>query len=521
MNGKNVSNFRFQISNGCRGRVNALGIREVEPWHEVVDGRELLDELADVLTRFVVLPRHAAQTLALWVVHTYAFELRDVATYIGIESPEKRCGKTTLLAVLSELVCRPVVAANISSPAFFRVIEELRPTLLIDEADTFLQGNEELRGILNSGYARSTAFVVRVANESSTGGNREEELLTEGNEGNEGGNALASIITNHKLQITKPEGGSRLASFSCWCPKVMAAIGRLPDTLADRCIVIRMQRKSVGESCERLRLLEAEVLRRKCARFVADHREVIAMARPQVPEELNDRAADIWEPLLVLADLADKRVNHQEQTRTSNVQLPTSNVERGELQNEANADDSRKSNIENVKGWAVLAREAAVCLTGIAQENNPIGSLLMDILYCFSVGKAERLFSRTLAQQLNYFSNRPWNEMTRTKTKDALQGVTEVWLARVLRPYGVRPSTTRIGEAVAKGYSMEDFEPVFQRYIPMSEVDDFRARLTAKSPEQVEQEAVAKELEKSKADEQAKWERVKEMARLGKEFVKV
>ncbi|MGZ5567457.1 MAG: hypothetical protein ACXWKG_10610, partial [Limisphaerales bacterium] len=71
-----------------------------------------------------------------------------------------------MLAVLSELVCRPVVAANISSPAFFRVIEELRPTLLIDEADTFLQGNDELRGILNSGYARSTAFVVRVANEA-------------------------------------------------------------------------------------------------------------------------------------------------------------------------------------------------------------------------------------------------------------------------------------------------------------------------------------------------------------------
>ena len=82
---------------------------------------------------------------------------------MGVESPEKRCGKTTLLSVLSELVSRPVVAANISSPAFFRVIEEARPTWLIDEADTWLQGNEMLRGILNSGYTRKTAFVVRVA----------------------------------------------------------------------------------------------------------------------------------------------------------------------------------------------------------------------------------------------------------------------------------------------------------------------------------------------------------------------
>ena len=104
-------------TNGVWRRVNALGIREVEPWPEVVDGKELLDELVEVLTRFVVLPKFGAETLALWVLHTYAFELRDVSTYIGIESPEKRCGKTTLLAVLSELVSRPVVAANISSPA--------------------------------------------------------------------------------------------------------------------------------------------------------------------------------------------------------------------------------------------------------------------------------------------------------------------------------------------------------------------------------------------------------------------
>src|SRR5690349_21490536 len=99
-------------------------------------GPALLDDLADILTRFVVLPPRAAETLALWVLHTYAFELREVSTYIGIESPEKRCGKTTLLEVLSKLVNRPVVAANISPSAFFRVIEETRPTLLIDEADT-------------------------------------------------------------------------------------------------------------------------------------------------------------------------------------------------------------------------------------------------------------------------------------------------------------------------------------------------------------------------------------------------
>src|SRR5207344_1973092 len=103
----------------------------LEPWPEPVDGDLLLNEIAGLITRYVVLPKWASETLALWILHTYAFQLRDVTTYLGVESPEKRCGKTTLLAVLSELVNRPVVAANISSPAFFRVIEEARPTLLI------------------------------------------------------------------------------------------------------------------------------------------------------------------------------------------------------------------------------------------------------------------------------------------------------------------------------------------------------------------------------------------------------
>src|SRR5882672_3594567 len=111
---------------------------EVVPWPEPVDGNILLQELTRMLSRFVIPPAWAPETLALWTLHTYAFELRDVTAYLGIESPEKRCGKTTLLGVLSELVNRPVVAANISPPAFFRLIEETHPTLLIDEADTFL-----------------------------------------------------------------------------------------------------------------------------------------------------------------------------------------------------------------------------------------------------------------------------------------------------------------------------------------------------------------------------------------------
>ena len=418
-----------------------------------VNGSELLDALEGVVRRYVVLPQWAAETLALLTLHTYAFEFRDVTTYLGIESPEKRCGKTTLLGVLSELVNRPVVAANISSPAFFRVIEETRPTLLIDEADTFLQGSDELRGILNAGYSKKTAFVWRVTNET-----RKTERLNELKKLN-GLNGLNQV---HDDGNGAEDGGaaaqSRVARFSCWCPKVICAIGRLPDTLADRCIVIRMERKREDEACERLRDLDGSALREQCARFARENREAIAAARPKAVAGLNDRAADIWEPLLALADLAGG-------------------------------------------AWPEKARQAASRLTTRAQEENPIGSLLMDIFFVFArewAGKIEdarvaggeaaaaevkqkleanghRLFSKELVAALNWKEGRPWREVLRGKE------VTELWLAQRLRPYGIRPRMMRIGEEQSRGYMESEFRETFRRYIPRSELEEFRERLAGRN----------------------------------------
>src|SRR6516225_4789215 len=116
-----------------------LGLPPVEPWPDAVNGSELLDEIRHKLTSHVVLPRWASETLTLWVPHTYAFQYRDITTYLGIESPEHRCGKSTLVTILSELAQRAVVASNVTAPSFFRVISRIQPTLLIDEADTFLK----------------------------------------------------------------------------------------------------------------------------------------------------------------------------------------------------------------------------------------------------------------------------------------------------------------------------------------------------------------------------------------------
>jgi hypothetical protein len=379
----------------------------LEPWAEAVDGAELLNALARWIRRYVVLEEAAVDALALWVLHTHGFELRDVTVYIGVESPQKRCGKTTLLTVLSEVVNRPIVAANISSPAFFRVIEEMRPTLMIDEADTALHRNDQLRGILNSGYKRKTAYVVRVAMETA----KRERKIGE----RKGPEARAR--------------GSRLVRYSSWCPKAIATIKHLPETLQDRCIVIEMHRKKMGEVCERLKEMSGWELRRKCARFVRDYGETIGSAEPRIPVELHDRAGEIWEPLLALADLAQG-------------------------------------------GWPERARKAAMSLTRSGQEEGAIGALLFDIMILFTTGDRERLFSRTLAGELNGWGERPWVELKKGKE------VTELWLARQLRPYGLRPKTMWIGEELAKGYLREDFDEVFRRYIPRKEAKAMLEEMT-------------------------------------------
>jgi hypothetical protein len=385
---------------------DALQLLAVEPWPDPVDGKLLLDALACVTRSYVVMSQSARDALALFVVHTYAFQLHDVTTYVGIESPQKRCGKSTLLNVLSALVNRPLLSSNISPPALFRVIEELQPTLLIDEADNLLRGNEELRGILNSGYHRPTAFVMRVANLP---------LQNPGPESEAGPPATQA---------------SRLAMFSSWCPKAMAAIGHLPETLADRCILIRMRRKTASETCERLRTLKplADPLKRQCARFVLDHSKQIVSACPAIPPELNDRAADIWEPLFAIADLAGG-------------------------------------------DWPQRARQAALGLTEATQERSPIGSLLLDILVWFRSANTDRLFTRALVAGLNSLSDRFWADDRGGKP------ITDLWLAQQLRPFEIRSRSIRIGDITSKGYVEEDFTDAFKRYIPRSEIEALKADL--------------------------------------------
>jgi len=248
------------------GRV--LKLDDPEPWPDPVSGDQLLADLAALLTAFVVFvdPAHA-DGLALWIVHTFSMDAWWISPLAVVNSPTMRCGKSTALQLVAHLASRALPASNISPAALFRAIERYHPTLMLDEAETFLKDNEELRGLVNAGHTRKTAVVIRTVGEQ------------------------------HEAAV-----------FSTWCPKFIALIGRLPATLMDRALIIPMRRKMAGEQVERLRLDRIDArclpLRRQMVRWAADSALVLREADPSVPATLDDRAADNWRPLLAVADAA-------------------------------------------------------------------------------------------------------------------------------------------------------------------------------------------------------------------------
>jgi putative DNA primase/helicase len=244
---------------------------EVEPVGFEVDGDWLLSQIVEVLQRHVVLPRGAAEAVALWIIFTYAIEAFDIAPLLAILSPVKGCGKTTLLLMLRALVHRPQVASNISPAALFRIIDRYHPTLLIDEIDTQLsRGNEELRGILNAGHTRTGAIVIRASGKDE-------------------------------------EGDYEPRVFDVWAAKVLAGIGRLPPTVQDRAVTIAMRRRMPHEPVERLRqdrieTQYGEFYRMFLQQWADDHVAELRNVDPVMPGQLSDLGCDNWRPLLAIAD---------------------------------------------------------------------------------------------------------------------------------------------------------------------------------------------------------------------------
>ncbi len=227
-----------------------------------MDTCELLAELEDVIAKVVVADAHIPFVIGLWVAMTYLVEQTQVLPLLAIMAPEKRCGKTVTLEVVARLAHRPLIAAHATAAALFRVTEEWAPTILLDEIDSFIRDNEELRGLLNSGHTRSAAGVLRCVGDSNE---------------------------------------PRL--FCTYAPKALAGIGKLSDTLQDRAIVVPLQRKLRDHEVARPSDLATEAVRltRRLTRWAADRPSILSDCPLEPPRELDDRAADNWRHLLSIA----------------------------------------------------------------------------------------------------------------------------------------------------------------------------------------------------------------------------
>ena len=228
--------------------------------------RRSLDEISFAVTKHVALQDRDAYAIALWSAFTHAHDCFDISPILATTSPTPECGKTTLLRLLAALTPRALSASNISSAAMFRTMDKWKPTLLVDEADTFARDNDELRGILNCGHDRSGSFVIRNVGDSF-----------------------------------EPK------QFCTWGPKAIAMIGKLPPTWQSRSIHIALKRMFPGDHVEPLRqgrTKNLDILSRKARRWTLDHADTLRAADPELPPSLYGRAADNWRPLVAVADLA-------------------------------------------------------------------------------------------------------------------------------------------------------------------------------------------------------------------------
>ena len=371
------------VKNARKGNVNErLLFINTEPWPELIDASALLNDIAVIIRRFIVCNEEVANAAALWIAMTWFIDDVQVAPLAVITSPEKRCGKTQLLSLFGRLSSRAITASNISPAALFRTIEEWTPTLLLDEADSFIKDSEDIRGILNSGHTRDSAYVIRTVGE----------------------NFIPS-------------------KFSTWGAKALASIGHLADTLMDRAVVLELRRKLPDENVESIRYAKPkqfDELRSKLARFAMDFSEEVRSARPSLPNSLNDRAQDNWEPLLAIAMTASDE-------------------------------------------WFKKGTAAALKLSDVENASQTIGiELLSDIQKIFKDKQVDRVTTTDLITALSADDEKPW------KTYNKGLPITPRQLANKLKTYTIHSKTIRIGDDTAKGYEKSQFADAFSRYVPIN-----------------------------------------------------
>jgi hypothetical protein len=356
----------------------------------------VLDRVEAFLSRFVAYPSEATRVATvLWAAHTHAVDCFEHTPRLAYLSPEPGSGKTRALEVLELVTPNPLHAVNATPAYIFRKIADVenRPTILFDEADTVFgprsaKDNEELRGVLNAGHAR--------------------------------GAVAGRCVVRGKTVETE--------ELPAYAAVALAGLGDLPDTVMTRCVVVRMRRRAPHEVVEPYRRRqhghEGELLREALAEWAREVGDDLTDAWPDLPGVISDRAADVWEPLLAIADAAG-----------------------GE--------------------WPQRARQAAVDLVAQAAERPAtLGvRLLGDLREIFDRHGADQLPTDTILEDLHQLDESPWADL-RGKPLDA-RG-----LSRRLREYvradgtAIKPVVIRVGDATPRGYRRDDLLDAWTRYLP-------------------------------------------------------
>jgi hypothetical protein len=360
------------------------------------DGKELVSGMELYIKRYLVVPGLYLM-LALWTLATHAFQKFDCFPYIAVVSAVKRSGKTRLAEVLETMVHRPWRGSAPSPAALYRMLER-GLTLMLDEVE-FLKGKKP---------SEATQLIVAVLN------------------------------AGHRKGGTVPrcEGPKQeVRDFHVYGPKLFAVIGRLPDTLMDRSIVVQMKRRTKAQKVERFRQApaaqEGGLFQNNAVRFVKAHATEIDRAYQDLLqadlEFLSDRDADVWTPLFVMAQVAVP--DRLEELRKCAKEL--SDAKAGE-------------DVEDSLSLTLLRDLRAVW----PKEKN---------LFDGKEQPAEKCETSVLIDKLRALEESPWGEKERPLTARGL--------ARMLRPFEVEPRGVRKGDKTPKGYLWTELQDAFSRYL--------------------------------------------------------
>ncbi|WP_201590369.1 DUF3631 domain-containing protein [Psychrobacter sp. Pi2-51] len=253
-----------KVRNKIESETSESLIIDTEPYSEpVLDITSVADQICQILDDHIACKDAVKFAATLWILMTWLIPASHILPIAWINAPEKRCGKSTLLTLMSRLSKRSLPTSNITGPALFRSIESYKPTLFIDEVDTFINESEGLQGILNAGHSRDNPYIIRCVGDD-----------------------------NEPL------------AFNVFGAKAISGIGKIPGTLIDRSIPMTLRRKMKSETKKRVRDLPVDItntIQSKLARWSDDNLMVIKAAKPVLPLYINDRAQDNWEILLKIA----------------------------------------------------------------------------------------------------------------------------------------------------------------------------------------------------------------------------